>query len=81
MRVLQVCTNYRPGGIQRHVLELSDSLRKKGHKVFLSGSPGPWMDVEQDECFMPLDLNKVSADSSGSIFTRMRHAITDQYCR
>ncbi len=80
MRLLQVCTNYRPGGIQRHVLELSDSLRTKGHNVFLSGSPGSWMDVDKDEYFMPLDLNKVSGDGTGNLFVRLRHALTTAYC-
>lgn len=80
MRLLQVCTNFRPGGIQRHVLELSASLRSKQHTVFLSGSPGPWMDNDKDEYFLSLGLNKVSGNGGESVLVRIRHALIAAYC-
>jgi glycosyltransferase involved in cell wall biosynthesis len=73
MRLLQVCTDYSLGGIERHVLELTDSLRAMGHTVFLSGSPGVWMDVEKDAGFFPLDLENVAENGSGK-FLRIWHA-------
>ncbi len=79
MRLLQVCTNYQPGGIQRHVIELSNSLRSMGHTVFLAGSPGPWMDVDKDEYFMPLNLQNVSQDGGGNFFIRICHALVSAF--
>lgn len=76
MRLLQVCTNFRQGGIQRHVLDLSNSLQSKGHKVFLSGSPGPWMSGDNDQHFLPLNLNKVSGEDTGNAVVRLRDAVT-----
>ncbi len=42
MRIMQVCTNFLPGGIQRHVLDLTADLRGRGHQVTLAGDQGDW---------------------------------------
>jgi len=65
MRVVQVCTAFRPGGIQRHVLGLSAWLRKQGHHVALAGTPGDWMNPTVDPGFLPLDLDGVAQDGGG----------------
>lgn len=62
MRILQVCTNFRPGGIQRHVLDLTADLRARGHRVTLAGDGGDWAAVADTGAgdFVPLALNAVA---------------------
>ncbi|MCB1332749.1 MAG: glycosyltransferase family 4 protein [Roseivivax sp.] len=45
MRILEVVTNFLPGGIQRHVLDLADDLRARGHAVTLAGDAGDWSET------------------------------------
>ncbi len=59
MRLLQMCTAFRPGGIQRHVLDLSAALGKRGHHVSFAGTPGEWLD-ERADAFLALDLERVA---------------------
>jgi len=59
MRLLQMCTAFRPGGIQRHVLDLSAALSKRGHRVAFAGTPGEWLDGS-DANFLALDLEGVA---------------------
>ncbi|HEY2970737.1 MAG TPA: glycosyltransferase family 4 protein [Casimicrobiaceae bacterium] len=74
MRLLQICTAFRPGGIQRHVLGLSAWLREQGHHVTLAGSPGDWMNQSLDPGFLPLDLDGV-AKEGGDLVRRLRNAV------
>jgi glycosyltransferase involved in cell wall biosynthesis len=74
MRIAQVCSAFYAGGIQRHVLELCESLREKGHTVFLCGTPGPWLDEQRDETFLPLSLLDVVEEGS-STFRRITELI------
>lgn len=60
MRLLQMCTAFRPGGIQRHVLDLSAALRKRGHRVAFAGTPGEWLDERSEKTFLALDLDGVA---------------------
>lgn len=60
MRILQVCTNFRPGGIQRHVLDLTADLRARGHQVTLAGDGGDWAGAAATGDFVPLPLNAVA---------------------
>jgi glycosyltransferase involved in cell wall biosynthesis len=46
MRILELCTNFRPGGIQRHALDLSAWLASRGHAVTLAGEAGAWAGPE-----------------------------------
>jgi glycosyltransferase involved in cell wall biosynthesis len=73
MRVLQICTAFRPGGIQRHVLALSAWLRSRGHHVVLAGTPGDWLNESVDPGFLPMDLDGV-AKEGGSVARRLRNA-------
>ncbi len=69
MRILQVCTNFLMGGIQRHVLELTVFLHEHGHTVVLAGDDGEWRPDGVNE-FELLPLNDVAA-MGGSIFSRL----------
>lgn len=70
MRILQVCTNFRPGGIQRHVLDLTADLRARGHQVTLAGDGGDWAAAAGTGDFAPLALNAV-AGIGGSVPRRI----------
>lgn len=70
MRILQVCTNFKPGGIQRHVLDLTADLRERGHTITLAGDHGDWCPSDDDPDFVKLDLNQI-ASSGGSVFQRI----------
>jgi len=55
MNILQICTNFLPGGIQRHVLDLTADLRARGHRVTLAGDAGDWDDrADPDRIVLPL---------------------------
>ncbi len=72
MRILQICTNFRPGGIQRHVLDLTADLRKRGHIVTLAGDAGDWAGQAQSGAFVSLSLNDVAGVSGAGGFKRIR---------
>ena len=67
MRLLQLTTNFLPGGIQRHVLDLSEGMRRRGHQVVLAGDDGDWRPADA----VPLALNGVSW-RGGSRLARVR---------
>lgn len=49
MRVLQVCSAHSIGGGERHVIDLSNCLTRRGHEVFLALTPGsPLVDQLDD---------------------------------
>lgn len=60
MRILQICTNFWPGGIQRHVLDLTHWLRERGHEVHLSGDHGKWSQQDIDPQYFHMPLNGVA---------------------
>lgn len=70
MRILQLPTNFRPGGIQRHVLDLTAYLRAQGHSVTLAGDGGDWARVGSDPDHLHLGLNDV-AEIGGSLPRRL----------
>lgn len=74
MRLLQMCTNFRPGGIQRHALDMTAWLREQGHYVALAGTPALWMTETIDPDFLPLDIQNVT-DEGGTLFRRLAFAI------
>ena len=53
LRILQLSTNFLPGGIQRHVLDLTADLRRAGHRVSLAGDTGDW--TQPDTVVLPLN--------------------------
>lgn len=62
MRILQLCTRFPPGGIQRHVIDLTHGLRARDHHVAVAGTPGAWMNEEIDPDFFPIDVHNVAAE-------------------
>ena len=70
MRILQINTNYLPGGIQRHVLDLSAFLRNRGHRVVLAGDLGDWAPDVNDKDFVHLALDSI-AGTGGSLIKRV----------
>lgn len=70
MRLMQICTNFLPGGIQRHVLDLTADLRAHGHCVVLVGDSGQWQAADDDPDYIPLGLNGVT-DRGGNLPARL----------
>lgn len=75
LRVLEMNTTWGVGGISRHVLELSDWLKARGHQVRYAGTPGPWMGPDRDPDFLTLPTQKVSGEGSSTLM-RPVHALT-----
>jgi len=76
MRILQICTTFGPGGIQRHAIDLGMWLRARGHHVGFAGTPRGWLDPKTDPDYLPLPLDKVSWEG-GNIAVRLWHLL---YC-
>src|SRR3954447_24843854 len=70
MRLLQLSTHFGPGGISRHVIDLSAALRAQGHYVAIAGTRGRWMSEEIDRDFFYIDLHHV-AEGGGSLPRRL----------
>jgi glycosyltransferase involved in cell wall biosynthesis len=71
LRVVQFCSNFRPGGgIQRHVMDLTRCLRAQGHFVLLAGEPGAGAEDEPAETFVALPLFRVSRPG-GAVLPRV----------
>lgn len=71
MHILMICTNFRPGGIQRHVLDLTADLRASGHRVTLAGDAGDWEGKARAGDFIALALNGVAGVSGGGPVRRV----------
>ena len=67
MRILELTTNFLPGGIQRHVLDLAADLEARGHAVTLAGDLGDW--AGPDTVILP--INRVTW-RGGSPVNRLR---------
>lgn len=74
LKILQFTTNFKQGGIQRHILDLTGHLRGKGHHVTLAGAPNVWGNSDVDPDFEAVRLDKVSATGS-SLFGRLGSAV------
>jgi len=76
--IMHVCTNFRSGGIQRHVLDLTAWLRRNGYRVRHAGAPAEWMNSSLDTGFVELPLNRVSADpiTQPRLPERLRNLLT-----
>lgn len=66
MRLLQLCTRFPPGGIQRHVIDLTLGLRARGQDVWIAGTRGPWMDEAKDARFRHIDVHNVAAEGGST---------------
>lgn len=74
MRVLQLCTRFPPGGIQRHVIDLTHGLRALGVHVAIAGTRGAWMSEETDADFHHIDVHNVAGEG-GSTLRRLWTAL------
>src|SRR5215218_3314874 len=74
MRLLQLGTHFGPGGISRHIIDLTAALRAQGHHVFLAGTRGKWMSEEIDPKFFYIDLHHVT-EGGGSLPRRLFAAV------
>ena len=74
MRILQLCTRFPPGGIQRHVIDLTLGLRGRGHHVAVAGTRGAWLNEEIDPDFVHIDVHNVAAEG-GSLPRRLWTAL------
>lgn len=74
MRVLQLCTRFPPGGIQRHVIDLTHGLRAIGVHVAIAGTRGAWMSEEIDADFHHIDVHNVAGEG-GSTLRRLWTAL------
>ena len=74
MRLLQLCTHFEGGGISRHAIDLSHSLRAKGHYVAIAGTRGKWMTEEIDRDFFYVDLHHVG-EGGGPLPRRLLAAV------
>ena len=70
MRILELCTEFGGGGIARHVLDLSQSLREMGHEITCAGSAGVLLDKNMDPGFFALPIASVS-DAGGGVPSRI----------
>ena len=73
LRVLYMGTQFRVGGITRHILSLRDWLRAHGHSVALAGTADVWGGPESEPEFLDLPTRYVSVDG-GSTIARLSQA-------
>lgn len=74
MRILQLCSDFPPGGIQRHVLDLAEGLRRKGHHVAFAGTRGDWMNEGICPDFFHINIFRVT-DAGGRLGHRLWAAL------
>lgn len=67
MRILQLCSTFRMGGIQRHALDLGAWLRGRGHYIAFAGTPGPWLDENSADNYLALDTVLVTQEGGNAI--------------
>lgn len=79
LRILQFCTNfYKGGGIQTHVLELSEWLEARGHQTWFAGDPRRSSYNPNSDNFIPLLMDDVSKDDGqllARVFSMLRNAL------
>lgn len=79
LRILQFCTNfYKGGGIQTHVLELSEWLEARGHQTWFAGDPRRSSYDPNSENFISLlmnDVSKVDGHLPARVFSMLRNAL------
>ena len=78
LSILQIGTQYNLGGIPRHMLTLTDSLRAAGDHVTLSGTAGKWAGPEGDESFLDLPIRFVASEG-GAMPKRIGHLLTSVF--
>ncbi|NNF70826.1 MAG: glycosyltransferase family 4 protein [Rhodobacteraceae bacterium] len=75
LSILQIGTQFELGGIPRHMIDLSQSLRDQGHSVTLAGTPGKWYGPENDPDFLELPIRYVASEG-GRLPVRLGHLAT-----
>ena len=54
MNILQIVSASRTGGVERHVVVLSDLLRQRGHRVTTFCPPGEWLPAQMRGAGLPV---------------------------
>lgn len=54
MNILQIVSASRTGGVERHVVVLSDLLRQRGHRVMTFCPPGEWLPAQMRGANLPV---------------------------
>lgn len=79
MRILQFCsTFYKGGGIQTHVLELSQWLKDRGHQIWFAAEPRRSSHDPNADNFISLtmaDVVNVEGQLPGRVFAMFRNAL------
>lgn len=70
LRIAQMCTDFGMGGIARHALDLATWLRRRGHGVYLAGTPGEWAEEGSADGFLSIPTRYVGSDG-GTMFRRL----------
>lgn len=74
LRVAEMVTVFGMGGIARHALGLGRWMMARGHKIYLAGSHGDWVDEGAFDGFLPLETLKVGGEG-GALPKRLGHLI------
>jgi glycosyltransferase involved in cell wall biosynthesis len=75
MRILQVISSSRTSGAEKHLVVLSEWLRRRGHEVTAVCPPGGWLPEQLRGAGIPaIELPMHGARSSGSILALRRLA-------
>jgi glycosyltransferase involved in cell wall biosynthesis len=69
-----MCTAFGVGGIARHVLDLSEWLRARGHRVTFSGTAHAWLSSATEQDFVPINTAYVAGEGA-NIVSRISNAI------
>lgn len=57
-----MCTIFGVGGIARHTLGLGSWLKQRGHRIYLAGSHGDWVNEDAFDGFLQIDTLKVGGE-------------------
>ena len=70
LHVLEMATWFTVGGIPRHIMALATFLRENGHRVSMAGTPGVWVNSENEAAFIDLPIRHVT-DDGGAMPARL----------
>lgn len=74
LHVLEMCTAFGVGGIARHVLDLGEWLRARGHRVTFCGTAHAWLSAATEKDFVPIRTEYVGGGGA-NIVSRVLNAI------
>src|SRR5579872_5134551 len=75
MNILQVISSSRTSGAEKHVLVLSERLRRRGHEVTTACPPGEWLPGRLREAGVPtVEIPMRGVLSAAAVFKLLRVA-------